>query len=88
VDQARQLMLRSRERRIQSYRRTTWLMYVNIRAPTHTQILQFGTGTCYVAMAPADIGDPAWILGDTFIRQYCNAYDLKGNRVGLFKATK
>lgn len=43
--------------------------------------------TCYVAMQGADIGDPAWILGDTFIRQWCNAYDLVGKRVGLFKAT-
>jgi hypothetical protein len=44
--------------------------------------------TCYVAMAGADLGDPAWILGDTFIREYCNAYDLVGKRIGLFKATK
>jgi hypothetical protein len=51
-------------------------------------LVDFGTGTCYVAASGADIGDPAWILGDTFIRQYCNAYDLKGNRVGLFKALK
>jgi hypothetical protein len=46
-----------------------------------------GGNTCYVAMAGADMGDPAWILGDTFIREYCNAYDLIGKRVGLFKAT-
>jgi len=43
---------------------------------------------CYVAMAGGDFGDPAWILGDTFIREYCNAYDLVGKRVGLYKATK
>jgi len=41
---------------------------------------------CYVAMQGADIGDPAWILGDTFIREWCNAYDLVGKQVGLFKA--
>jgi hypothetical protein len=39
-------------------------------------------------MAGGDFGDPAWILGDTFIREYCNAYDLIGKRIGLFKATK
>jgi len=44
--------------------------------------------TCYVAMAGGDFGDPAWILGDTFIREYCNAYDLIGKRIGLFKAIK
>jgi len=43
--------------------------------------------TCYVAMQGADIGDPAWILGDTFIREWCNAYDLKNGQIGLFRAT-
>ena len=38
-------------------------------------------------MQGADIGDPAWILGDTFIREWCNAYDLKNSQVGLFRAT-
>jgi len=46
---------------------------------------QFGLN-CVVAMAGADIGEPAWILGDTFIRQYCNAYDYTNKRLGLFKA--
>jgi len=43
---------------------------------------------CYVAMQGADIGTPEWILGDTFIREWCNAYDLDGKRVGLFHAIK
>jgi len=52
-------------------------------------ILSFDNDTtCYVAMAGGDFGDPAWILGDTFIREYCNAYDLIGKRIGLYKATK
>jgi len=66
---------------------------VKIKGKTYSIIsknylVDLGTGTCYVAAAGADIGDPAWILGDTFIRSYCNAYDLKGSRVGLFKALK
>jgi len=43
-------------------------------------------GACYIAMAGANLGNPPWILGDTFIRQYCNFYDMKGNRLGLAAA--
>lgn len=32
--------------------------------------------------------DPRWILGDCFIRQYCNTYDPKNGRLGLSLATK
>jgi len=31
---------------------------------------------------------PKWILGDCFIRQYCNIYDMGNKRLGLAKATK
>jgi hypothetical protein len=33
-------------------------------------------------------GAPKWILGDVFIRQYCNVYDPKNGRLGLAKALK
>jgi len=42
--------------------------------------------TCYLAIAGADLGNPQWILGDTFIRSWCNAYDMQGKRVGLCMA--
>ncbi|CAI5450849.1 unnamed protein product [Caenorhabditis angaria] len=29
---------------------------------------------------------PSWILGDTFIRQYCNIYDIGNARIGFAKA--
>jgi len=31
---------------------------------------------------------PSWILGDCFIREYCQVYDMGGKRLGLAKATK
>jgi len=30
---------------------------------------------------------PSWILGDCFIREYCQIYDMGGKRLGLAKAT-
>lgn len=52
-------------------------------------IVSFDGGTtCYVAMSGQDLGTPAWILGDAFIREYCNVYDLKYNLVGLCKANE
>lgn len=35
---------------------------------------------------PGGFGAPSWILGDTFIRAFCNTYDLGGKRLGLSKA--
>jgi len=48
-------------------------------------IIDAGTGQCYFAFFPFSFGGggPAWILGDPFIRQYCNIYDLGGQRVGF-----
>jgi len=36
----------------------------------------------------AGFGAPKWILGDTFIRAYCNTYDPKNGQLGLSKALK
>jgi len=41
---------------------------------------------CFVAMQGARMGNPKWILGDTFIRSWCNMYDMQNKRVGLCKA--
>jgi gastricsin len=50
-------------------------------------IVSFDNGqTCYLAIAGANLGNPQWILGDTFIRSWCNAYDMQGKRVGMCKA--
>jgi len=51
-------------------------------------IVSFDNGqTCYATIEGGNFGDPAWILGVPFIREYCNAYDLIGQRIGLYKAT-
>jgi len=41
--------------------------------------------TCYFDFFPFDFGGfgPSWILGDPFIRQYCNIYDIGQERIGF-----
>ncbi|CAJ0930132.1 unnamed protein product, partial [Mesorhabditis belari] len=38
---------------------------------------------CLLALAPFDEPWIGWILGDPFIRQYCNIYDLARQRIGF-----
>lgn len=33
-----------------------------------------------------DPTNPLWILGDTFIRPFCNVYDIGKKRIGFAKA--
>lgn len=42
-------------------------------------------GDCLLALFPFDFGGfgPSWILGDPFIRQYCNIYDIGQQRIGF-----
>jgi len=51
-------------------------------------IIDAGNGQCYWGAFPFDFGGfgPSWILGDPFIRQYCNTYDLGGKRIGFSPA--
>jgi len=51
-------------------------------------IIDAGQGQCYWAMFPFDFGGfgPSWILGDPWIRQYCNSYDLGNKRIGFSPA--
>uniref|UniRef100_A0A914CUU4 Peptidase A1 domain-containing protein n=1 Tax=Acrobeloides nanus TaxID=290746 RepID=A0A914CUU4_9BILA len=55
--------------------------------PPDQYVLQFNsTDTyCIVAIQTMDAGGPDWILGDTFIRSYCNIYDIGGQRIGFAK---
>ncbi|TKR87244.1 hypothetical protein L596_011674 [Steinernema carpocapsae] len=50
--------------------------------------LGLGNGKCTLAMAGQDTGGygPSWILGDTFIRSFCQVYDIGGKRIGFAKA--
>jgi len=47
--------------------------------------LGLGGGDCAVTFFAFNGGSfgPAWILGDTFIRQYCNVYDIGNGRIGF-----
>jgi len=51
-------------------------------------IVDAGNGQCYYAFFPFSFGGggPAWILGDPFIRQWCNIYDLGAQRVGFARS--
>ncbi|KIH64533.1 eukaryotic aspartyl protease [Ancylostoma duodenale] len=51
--------------------------------------LGLGNGTCaltFFAMDDSNGSDPTWILGDTFIRTFCNIYDVGGKQIGFAKA--
>lgn len=41
--------------------------------------------TCYFGVFPFDFGGfgPSWILGDPFIRQFCNIYDIQNQKIGF-----
>jgi hypothetical protein len=48
-------------------------------------IINIGSGTCefsFFGWNGSGFG-PAWILGDPFIRQYCNLYDVANQRIGF-----
>uniref|UniRef100_A0A914WZ96 Peptidase A1 domain-containing protein n=1 Tax=Plectus sambesii TaxID=2011161 RepID=A0A914WZ96_9BILA len=48
-------------------------------------IIPFGSGRCeftFFAKTGGGFG-PTWILGDTFIRQYCNIHDIGQTRIGF-----
>jgi cathepsin D len=51
-------------------------------------IVPDGTGKCILGFQSmrAPTG-PKWILGDCFIREYCNVYDMGNKRLGLCKAS-
>ncbi|VDL78459.1 unnamed protein product [Nippostrongylus brasiliensis] len=48
-------------------------------------IVKAGFNTCLFAVFPMESGGfgPAWILGDPFIRQYCNIHDMNAKRMGF-----
>lgn len=48
-------------------------------------LVDAGNGQCEFAFFPFDFGGfgPAWILGDPWIRQYCNVYGLGDKNIGF-----
>ena len=50
--------------------------------------LKIGDGSCVLAfdeVSSSGFG-PSWVLGATFIRTYCNIYDIGNERIGFQKA--
>jgi hypothetical protein len=51
-------------------------------------IVPTGDGRCMLGFqGMRAFAGPKWILGDVFIREYCNVYDMGNQRLGLCKAT-
>ncbi|KAH7723061.1 aspartyl protease-like protein [Aphelenchoides avenae] len=48
-------------------------------------LLSTSSGRCAVKVYPQDLIG-GWLVGDTFIRRYCHAFDIGGRRIGLAKA--
>ncbi|KAK6757784.1 hypothetical protein RB195_015542 [Necator americanus] len=51
-------------------------------------IVHVGDGRCIVSIFgyPSPSFGPSWILGDPFIREYCNIYDVGNKRIGFAKS--
>jgi len=63
---------------------------VNYNVPSVEYVidLQLGNGQCaltFFSMQGGGFG-PSWILGDTWIRTYCNIYDIGNKQIGFAKA--
>lgn len=48
-------------------------------------VVPAGHGRCILTMfgMPSGGFGPAWVLGDPFIRQYCNVHDVGQQRIGF-----
>ncbi|VDM74014.1 unnamed protein product [Strongylus vulgaris] len=51
-------------------------------------IVQAANNFCILAVFPFNFGGygPSWLLGDPFIRQYCNIHDMGQKRIGFAKS--
>ncbi|KHJ84145.1 eukaryotic aspartyl protease [Oesophagostomum dentatum] len=60
----------------------------NVPSVEYVLDLGLGNGKCALTFFSMDAGGfgPAWILGDTWIRTYCNIYDIGQKRIGFAKA--
>jgi hypothetical protein len=59
-----------------------------IPSPEYVEDLELGGGNCAITFFAFNGGGfgPAWILGDTFIRQYCNVYHVGNGAIGFSMA--
>ncbi|KAK0414658.1 hypothetical protein QR680_011552 [Steinernema hermaphroditum] len=62
----------------------------NYHVPQVEYVLDLGVGNgqCVLTFLPMTSNGymPSWILGDTFIRSFCNVYDIGQGRIGFAKA--
>ncbi|EYB92366.1 hypothetical protein Y032_0195g1504 [Ancylostoma ceylanicum] len=60
----------------------------NVPSVEYVLDLGLGNGKCALTFFGMNSGGfgPAWILGDTWIRTYCNIYDIGQKRIGFAKA--
>ncbi|RCN33183.1 eukaryotic aspartyl protease [Ancylostoma caninum] len=60
----------------------------NVPSVEYVLDLGLGNGKCALTFFGMNAGGfgPAWILGDTWIRTYCNIYDIGQKRIGFAKA--
>jgi len=62
-----------------------------IKSTEYVLDLGLGAQECpitFFSMAGLGVSGPQWILGDTFIRAYCNYYDIGGKQIGFSKSTQ
>lgn len=57
----------------------------NVPSVEYVVDLELGQGNCALTFFDMDGGGfgPSWILGDTFIRAWCNVYDIGQKRIGF-----
>ncbi|TKR87232.1 hypothetical protein L596_011666 [Steinernema carpocapsae] len=55
--------------------------------PPFEYVINMGGHSCALGIQPHQNGrKPAWILGDVFIRSYCQIYDIGNKRIGFAKS--
>jgi hypothetical protein len=59
---------------------------LKIPATEHITDLELGDGNCALGVDYGFGFDFDWLLGDSFIRTYCNVYDVENERIGFAKA--
>uniref|UniRef100_A0A914D5E8 Peptidase A1 domain-containing protein n=1 Tax=Acrobeloides nanus TaxID=290746 RepID=A0A914D5E8_9BILA len=59
----------------------------NVPSKDYAHNFHRSDNTCVITLWDNNYGyGPAWVFGDTFIRAYCNIYDIGGKQIGFAKA--